>query len=580
MKYFSVKGRKKAIFYYYVTYICMLALCIRLYFISVVKHDYYLGKAREVQERCRTIKAKRGIIYDRNGYVLADNRIVYTVSVIHNQIDNTEKVIKSLTEVLSLDEETVRKKVEKRSIREIIKVNVSKEKAKELEKLKLEGVKIDADYKRYYPYNELASKVIGFTGADNQGILGLEVKYDKVLTGENGYIYAVTTARGIEIEGEAGRRKEGIPGNSLVTSIDIRLQKYAEDMANMALERHKAKRVCIIMMNPQNGEIYALVDTPEYNLNEPFNITFEENNQKKTDADKMDLLNKMWRCFPINDTYEPGSIFKIVTACAGLNEGVVSLKEGFYCPGYRVVADRRIRCHKVSGHGSETFEEGFMQSCNPVFIDVGIRVGTEKFYEYVEKLGFFEKTNIDLPGEASSIFHKPENVGPLELATMSFGQSFQITPMQLIRAVSAVVNGGTLITPHFGMYVVDNKGNIIEKLKYNEKEGAIDKVTSDKLRELLRLVIDEGGGGKAKIEGFSIGGKTATSEKLPRGNGKYISSFIGFAPVNEPKIITFVMIDEPVGVYYGGTIAAPIVGQMFRNILPYMGIENGEEKNE
>jgi stage V sporulation protein D (sporulation-specific penicillin-binding protein) len=596
----------------------IIFLSVRLFYICVIQHEFYSERAKNVQERSRAIKAKRGLIYDRNGNIIADNKVVYTISVIHNQITDSELVIEKLTEILGMDEATVRKKVEKYSMRELIRSNVSEEKAELVEELELDGVKVDADYKRYYPYGTLASKVIGFTGSDNQGILGLEVFYDDILTGTDGSIDTVTTARGTEIEGLAEVRNEGEPGNNLVTTLDINLQSYVEELAETAREKHSAKRVCIIIMNPQNGEIYAMTDTPEYDLNSPFELVDDtyfnqlldakkeeiqnaENSDTVVDkygisaltasdtdavteideeALKQDALNQMWRCFPTNDTYEPGSIFKIVTAVSALEDGVVTVNDGFYCPGYRIVADRRIKCHKTTGHGAETFTQGFMNSCNPVFMDVGARVGAESLYIHMKALGLFEKTGIDLPGEANSIFHKQENVGPLELATMSFGQSFQITPLQLIRAVSAVINGGTLVTPHFGLYVTDSNDNITGKLSFEERDGVISIDTSETMKQLLKLVVEEGGGTKAYIEGYETGGKTATSEKLPRGNGKYIASFIGFAPVDDPELITLIMIDEPVGAYYGGTIAAPIAGEMYESILPYFNMETGDKENE
>jgi stage V sporulation protein D (sporulation-specific penicillin-binding protein) len=593
-KYFTIKSRKKAALICVCVVMAVAFLLTRLFYICVIKHDFYSEKAKNVQERSRTIKAKRGLIYDRNGNIIADNKVVYTISVIHNQITDSELVIEKLTEILELDEETVRKKVEKYSMREIVRSNVTEEKAGLVEQLRLDGVKVDADYKRYYPYGTLASKIIGFTGGDNQGILGLEVRYDDILTGVDGSIDTVTTARGTEIEGLAEVRTEGEQGSNLVTTLDINLQSYVEELAEAARQKHSAKRVCIIIMNPQNGEIYAMTDTPEYDLNSPFELVDDtidkygisalmaSDTDAKTDEEalKQDALNQMWRCFPTNDTYEPGSIFKIVTAVSALEDGVVTVNDSFYCPGYRIVADRRIRCHKTTGHGSESFAEGFMNSCNPVFMDVGARVGSESLYIHMKALGLFEKTGIDLPGEANSIFHKQENVGALELATMSFGQSFQITPLQLIRAVSSVINGGTLVTPHFGLYVTDSNDNITEKLSFEEKEGVISKETSETMKQLLRLVVEEGGGTNAYIEGYETGGKTATSEKLPRGNGKYIASFIGFAPVDEPELITLIMIDEPVGAYYGGTIAAPIAGEMYKSILPYFGMETGEKENE
>ena len=479
-------------------------------------------------------------------------------------------------------------------MREKIKSNVEKETADQLRELGLDGVMIDEDYKRYYPYNTLASKVLGFTGADNQGIVGLEVAYEDVLEGTPGSILTLTDANGVEIPNEAEGRVEPVAGKNLYISIDVNIQKYAEQAATKVLKAKQAKRVSVILMNPQNGEIYAMVNVPEYNLNEPFTLVsvedlyidrtedVEENADEKTEENKLqnmteqekqDALNGMWRNFCINDTYEPGSTFKIVTATAALEEGVVRVDDTFSCPGFRIVEDRRIRCHKVGGHGTETFRQGIMNSCNPVFIDVGARVGVDNMYKNYRKLGLFEKTGIDLPGEASSIMHKQEDVGAVELATMSFGQSFQITPLQLLRAASAVVNGGTLVTPHFGMYATDENGKKVETFAYEEKANAIRKSTSDTMKELLEAVVAEGSGSKGQVAGYRVGGKTATSEKIPRGNGKYISSFLGFVPANNPQIIGIIMIDEPVGIYYGGTIAAPVMSEMYQNILPYIGIE-------
>lgn len=539
----------------------------------IFRGDYYYIRATALWERERSVKAPRGIIYDRNGIVLASNKPVCSISVIHNQITDIEGVITNLSELLCMDESTIRKKVEKVSSREIIKNNVDKEVADAIRVLHMDGVMIDEDYKRYYPYETLASKVIGFTGGDNQGIVGLEVFYDDVLMGTVGSINTQTTARGIEIANAAETRTEPIPGNNLVTSIDINIQQYITAKAQEVLERKQAKRVCIIVMNPQNGEIYGLCDVPEYNLNEPFELNYDVLDGTEV---TQDMRNQMWRCFCINDTYEPGSTFKIVTATAGFENEVLHVEDSFYCPGYRVVEDRKIRCHKVVGHGAENFRQGIMNSCNPVFMDVGARVGVEGFYNNLQTLGLFEKTGIDMPGEANSIFHKQENVGAVELATMSFGQSFQITPLQLLRAVSAVINGGTLVTPHFGMYQTSPNGHITKRYEYPNKEQVISPETSQTMRELLEAVVAEGTGHRAYIEGFSIGGKTATSEKLPRKTGRYISSFIGFAPADDPKLITLVLIDEPQGVYYGGTIAAPVVGDIYRNILPYLGIEKEE----
>lgn len=568
---------KLRLFQFFVIAMLLISVMVfRLFYIMVVKSKYYGEAAAAIQERERSIKAPRGLIYDRNGVVIADNKAVCSISVIHSQITDEEKVVKELSERLDLDEAVVKKKVAKVSSREKIKSNVDKNVADEIRGLDLEGVMVDDDYKRYYPYSELASKVIGFTGADNQGIVGIEVEYDDVLMGVNGSINTLTDAKGIEIPSAAEERTEPVPGNNLVLTLDVNIQMYIEQAALKVMQEKNANRVCIIVMNPQNGEIYGMADVPGYDLNEPFKY-----NKSDISSDEVtqDDLNNMWRNFCINDTYEPGSTFKIVTATSALEEGVVRLDDTFYCPGYKLVGDRRIRCHKTVGHGSETFKQGIMNSCNPVFIEVGARVGAENYYKNMQKLGLFEKTGIDLPGEANSIFHKLENVGEVELATMSFGQSFQITPMQLVRAVSAVVNGGTLVTPHFGKYVTDSNNNIISELKYDTKTDVISNETSETMKYLLEAVVSEGSGKNAYLEGYSIGGKTATSEKLPRRSGKYISSFIGFAPAQNPVVLTLIMIDEPEGVYYGGTIAAPVVGDIYNNILPYLGIEK-EETNE
>ncbi|MCC2219064.1 peptidoglycan glycosyltransferase [Coprococcus sp. CLA-AA-H212] len=538
--------------------------------------DDYGYRARAVQERERSIKAKRGSIYDRNGVVLAGNQAVCSISVIYNQIEDPETVIRVLSEKLELPEEDVRRRVEKRSVREKIKSNVDKELADEIRAMNLAGVMIDEDYKRYYPYSTLASHVLGFTGSDNQGIVGLEVYYDDLLMGENGSINTVTNARGIEVENMAERRVEGTAGQNLVTSIDINIQQYITQKALEVLEKKQAKRVCIIVMNPQNGEIYALADVPEYNLNEPFTLNYETD-----ETVTQDMWNQMWRNYCISDTYEPGSTFKIVTATTAFEQGVLRVEDQFYCPGYHIVEDRRIRCHKVAGHGAETFREGIMNSCNPVFMQVGERIGVDGFYDGLRKLGLFEQTGVDLPGEANSIFHKQEKVGPVELATMSFGQSFQITPLQLMRAASAVVNGGNLVTPHFGVYTTDENNNVTEVLKYETKTGAVSTATSETMKGLLEAVVAEGTGHRAYIAGYSIGGKTATSEKLPRSENRYISSFLGFSPADNPQVMTLILIDEPQGIYYGGTIAAPVVGEIYDNILPYLGIykdENAEEE--
>lgn len=547
-------------------------LCVRLGYLMIKESSHYQQLALELHQRERAIKAERGVIYDRNGIVLAGNKAVCTISVIHSQIKEPEQVIRMLKEELGLEEDYIRKRVEKVSSREKIKSNVEKETADRIRSYKLSGVMVDEDYKRYYPYDSLASKVLGFTGSDNQGIIGLEVKYDSYLSGTPGKILTLTDARGVEIPNAAEDREEPVAGNSLVTSIDLNIQKYVEQASIKAMKSHSAKQVSTIVMNPQNGEIYAMVNVPEFNLNEPYTLIDSlksEENGKNT----QDLLNQMWRNQCVNDTYEPGSTFKIVTATAGLEENVVKVTDTFSCPGFRIVEDRKIRCHKAGGHGQETFKQGIMNSCNPVFMDVGARVGKEAMYKNYQKLGLFEKTGIDVPGEAKSIMHKLENIKAVELATMSFGQSFQITPLELLRAASAVINGGTLITPHFGVEVQTKEGQLVETLSYPTKENVIRKETSDLMKELLEAVVFEGSGKNAKIEGFRLGGKTATSEKLPRRSGKYISSFLGFAPANDPKVIALIMIDEPVGTYYGGTIAAPVVKEIFENILPYLGIK-------
>lgn len=573
---FTSSHRKRLLIVVIAFFTLLTIITVKLVSIMTVQADDYGYRARAVQERERSIKAKRGSIYDRNGVVLAGNQAVCSISVIHNQIEDPETVIRVLSEKLELPEEDVRKRVEKRSVREKIKSNVDKELADEIRVMNLAGVMIDEDYKRYYPYSTLASHVLGFTGSDNQGIVGLEVYYDDLLMGENGSINTVTNARGIEVENMAERRVEGTAGQNLVTSIDINIQQYITQKALEVLEKKQAKRVCIIVMNPQNGEIYALADVPEYNLNEPFTLNYETD-----ETVTQDMWNQMWRNYCISDTYEPGSTFKIVTATTAFEQGVLRVEDQFYCPGYHIVEDRRIRCHKVAGHGAETFRDGIMNSCNPVFMQVGERIGVDGFYDGLRKLGLFEQTGVDLPGEANSIFHKQENVGPVELATMSFGQSFQITPLQLMRAASAVVNGGNLVTPHFGVYTTDENNNVTEVLKYETKTGAVSEATSETMKELLEAVVAEGTGHRAYIAGYSIGGKTATSEKLPRSENRYISSFLGFSPADNPQVMTLILIDEPQGIYYGGTIAAPVVSEIYDNILPYLGIykdENAEEE--
>ena len=553
-----------------VVFVCLMVfLCIlivRIFYLMIFCADYYTERATDLHQRERQIKAARGTIYDRNGVKLASNRQVCTVSVIHSQIEDGEAVIAYLSEILNLKEEEVRKKVEKNSSREIIKSNISKELGDEIRLKKLPGVKVDEDYKRYYPYDNLARKILGFCGADNQGILGLEV--EEVLTGTPGKILTLTDYKGIEIENAAEEREEPVDGDSLYLTLDVNIQKYAMQAAEKVLKEKEAKSVSVILMNPQNGEIYAMVDLPEYNLNEPF--TLQENNDSV--ENRQELLNKMWRNSCVNDTYEPGSTFKIVTACAGLSEGVVTIEDRFSCPGYRIVEDRKIRCHKTGGHGTETFKEGIMNSCNPVFMDIGARLGAENTYEYWKMLGLFETTGIDVPGEAGSIMHPIENIKAVELATMSFGQSFQITPLQLLRAASAVVNGGILVTPHFAMKMEDVESGTEKKFEWTKKESGISKQVSEKMKELLEAVVSEGTGINGSVEGYRIGGKTATSQKLPRSEKKYISSFLGFAPADNPIVMGLILINEPVGIYYGGTIAAPVMREIFENILPYLGV--------
>lgn len=551
----------------------LILLMGRLTYLMVFQADHFGVLAQEIQERERSIKAERGRIFDRNGVELASNKPVCTISVIYNQVKEPDKVIEILVRELGLDREYVEKRVRKKSSREKIKSNVEKEIADKIRTYDLDGVMVDEDYKRFYPYSSLASKVIGFTGSDNQGIIGLEVAYDKELQGQNGVIYTLTTAKGIEIKNVAERRQEPVPGNDLYTSLDVNIQEYAWQAAKKVREEKNAKNVKVIVLNPQNGEIYAMVNEPEFDANNPYTLIEQENTDKLTDKEKNDLLNTMWRNACISDTYEPGSTFKIITATAALEEGKVSLKDSFYCPGFKLVEDRTIRCHKTIGHGAESFKEGIMNSCNPVFMEIGERTGVNGMYKWFKNLGLTEKTGIDVPGEANSIMHKKENVGAVELATMSFGQSFQITPLQLIRAVSAVVNGGNLITPHFGVKIENREKTKIKNLEYKVKKDALSKETSETMKMLLEAVVAEGGGNKAYIEGYSIGGKTATSEKLPRRSNKYISSFIGFAPADNPKILAILLIDEPEGIYYGGTIAAPVVRGIFENILPYVGIE-------
>lgn len=568
--------------------IVMVSLSGRLAYLMIFRSGHYSAMAEDLHQRERTIKAARGRIIDANGVVIADNRTVCTISVIYNQVTDREHVIQVLCSELGMDEEPVRKRVEKRSSREIIKTNVDKEMGDRIRTYRLDGVKVDEDYKRYYPYDSLASKVLGFTGGDNQGIIGLEVKYEKYLKGMNGKILTMSDAKGVEIENAAEDRIEPIAGNDLHISLDVNIQKYAEQLAYQVLEKKNAKKVSIIVMNPQNGELMAMVNVPEFNLNDPFtlnqNLRSQSLQEMAAQADglpaskKQEQLNQMWRNTCINDTYEPGSTFKIITAAAGLESGVVKLTDQFSCPGFRVVEDRKIRCHKVGGHGAETFLQGAMNSCNPVFIDVGQRLGVDGYYKYFTQFGLKGKTGIDLPGEAATIMHKKENMGLVELATVSFGQSFQITPVQLITTAASIVNGGNRVTPHFGVEAVSADQSSVHGFKYPSKGRILSEETSATMRYVLEQVVSEGSGKKAKLEGYKIGGKTATSEKLPRSLKKYISSFIGFAPADNPQVMALITIDEPEGIYYGGTIAAPVIGDLFKNILPYLGIQATEEE--
>lgn len=565
--------KKKILVVFLAAFILILYLIGRLVYLMVFDAEYYQQKAEDLHERERDIKAARGEIIDRNGTVLATNRTVCTISVIHSQIENPEKVIEKLSEFLEMDADQVRKKVEKISSIERIQSNVDKRTGDKIRNLGLAGVKVDEDFKRYYPYNELASKVLGFTGGDNQGIVGLEVKYEKYLKGINGKILTTTDARGIELDGVAEDRLEPEAGNTLRISLDYTMQKYALQMAEKVRTEKQADKVGIILMNPQNGEIYAMVNVPEFDLNQPFMLNNEETGENLTDEQRQDALNQMWRNGCINDTYEPGSTFKIITASAGLEEGVVHLTDQFSCPGYKVVEDRRIRCHKVGGHGAENFVQGIQNSCNPVFIEVGLRIGVDRFFDYFRQFGLMDLTGVDIPGEAGTIMHKKENVGQVELATISFGQSFQITPIQLATTVSALVNGGRRVTPHFGMEVLSAEGKKVKTFRYNAKKHIVSEKTSQTMRELLESVVAEGSGKNAYVEGYRIGGKTATSQTLPRSANKYISSFVGFAPADDPQILGMCVIYNPQGVYYGGTIAAPVIGKIFENILPYLGIE-------
>lgn len=566
-------NKKKILVVFLCAVVIILGLIGRLVYLMVFDAEYYQELAEDLHEREREIKAARGEIVDRNGVVLATNKTVCTISVVHSQIEDPDLVTEVLAAELGLEQEEVREKVEKVSSMEKIKTNVEKEIGDRIRNYDLAGVKVDEDYKRYYPYDELASKVLGFTGGDNQGIIGLEVKYEEYLKGTNGTILTTTDARGIELDGVAEDRVEPVAGETLQVTLDYNIQAYCEQAALKVMEEKQADSVSILLMNPQNGEIYAMVNVPEFNLNEPYELNTGADAGTLSDEELQDQLNQMWRNGCINDTYEPGSTFKIITSSACLEEGVVSLDDTFMCPGYRVVEDRKIRCHKVGGHGSETFVQGIQNSCNPVFIDIGLRLGADKFYEYFERFGLLSLTNVDLPGEAGTIMHKKEDIGTVELATMTFGQSFQITPIQLATTVSSIVNGGRRITPHLGMAVLDSSGKAVEEFEYEVREGIVSEETSETMRTLLKSVVEEGSGKNGYIEGYSIGGKTATSQTLPRSANRYISSFLAFAPAEEPQVLGMVVIHDPQGVYYGGTIAAPVLRDIYDNVLPYLGIE-------
>lgn len=566
-------NKKKMLVVFLAAAVMILGLLGRLVYLMIFDAEYYQEKAKALHDREREIKAARGEIVDRNGVVLATNRTVCTISVIHSQIKEPERVIEVLSKELGISSGEIRKKAEKISSREKIKTNVDKETGDRIREYDLDGVKIDEDFKRYYPYDSLASKVIGFTGGDNQGIIGLEVKYEKWLKGTNGTILTTTDARGIELEGIAEDRIEPVAGETLQISLDYNIQMYAQQAALKVMEEKEADAVVILVMNPQNGEIYACVNIPEFNLNDPFTLNMEEDTSELDDEVKQERLNQMWRNRCINDTYEPGSVFKVFTASAALEEGVVSLTDQFYCPGYKIVEDRKIRCARTTGHGAETFVQGVQNSCNPVFIEVGLRLGVDNFYKYFEKFGLLEKTGVDLPGEADTIMHKKENVGQVELATMSFGQSFQVTPIQMAATISSLINGGERITPHFGMATYRADGEKTETFDYGEGKRILSQEVSETMQAVLETVVSEGGGKNAYIEGYRIGGKTATSQTLPRSARKYIASFVGFAPADDPEVLAMAVIYNPQGVYYGGTIAAPVVRDIFDNVLPYLGIE-------
>lgn len=567
-------NKRKLLVVFVCAVLCLAGLMGRLVYLMISEADYYRKLAEELHERERGIKAARGEILDRNGVTLATNKTVCTISVIHSQVKDAEQVINVLSQALEIDEAEVRKKVEKVSSRERIKSNVEKNVGDTIREYGLDGVKVDEDFKRYYPYDDLASKVLGFTGSDNQGIIGLEVKYEEWLRGTDGVILTTTDARGIELENMAEGRIEPVAGNTLQISLDYNIQKYAQQAAEKVMEEKQADAVEVMILNPQNGEIYACVDVPEFNLNTPFVLNDET--EPVNEKERQNLLNQMWRNKCISDTYEPGSIFKVFTASAALEAGVVSLKDQFYCPGYKIVEDRRIRCAKAGGHGSETFTQSVQNSCNPAFIEIGSRLGVSNFYKYFKQFGLMDKTGIDLPGEASAVIHKEENVGAVELATMSFGQSFQVTPLQMATTVCSVVNGGKRITPHFGMQVYNEQAELIEEFSYKKEKEIVSAETSRTMRTILESVVSEGGGKNAYMEGYHIGGKTATSQTLPRSANQYISAFIGFTPAENPEVAAMVIIYNPKGIYYGGTIAAPVVKDIFENILPYLEIEKEE----
>ena len=553
--------------------VLIVSLMARLFYLMVFDAEHYQKLAKDLHERERKIKAARGEILDRNGVVLAANKTVCTISVIHSQVTEPEKVARILAEELEMDESKIAEKIQKVTSMEKIRTNVEKETGDRIRDYDLDGVKVDEDFKRYYPYRDLASRVLGFTGGDNQGIIGLEVKYEEYLKGINGTILTVTDARGIELEGVAEDRIEPVAGGNLRISMDYNIQSFCQQAAEKVLEEKQADSVSVLLMNPQNGEILAMVNVPEFNLNTPYELNTEVAEEPLSDVELQERLNRMWRNECINDTYEPGSTFKIITSSPCLEEGVVSLSDTFSCPGYRVVEDRRIRCHKVGGHGQETFIQGIQNSCNPVFIDIGLRLGADRFYEYFKQFGLLGLTNVDLPGEAGTIMHKKEDIGLVELATMSFGQSFQITPIQMATTVSSLVNGGKRVTPHFGISIEDGEGTVLEQFQYEEKKGIVSEKTSETMRMLLKSVVEEGSGRNGAVEGYSVGGKTATSQTLPRSANKYISSFIGFAPAENPQVLGIVVIRNPQGVYYGGTIAAPVLRSIYDNVLPYLGIE-------